>query len=210
MTTPCGAKRPPGVAARAGFATLAKERKKTGDAASEVSSGRLFRNHVPLNRVLVDRIEIETILNIQPVLRGVTEIPGEPGGSVRGNGAFLIHDQADAACRHADRLCQPVDADPFILQIFEKDPTGVNRWQPLSVVVGDFDIGRSFRSPFEADAVLVVDSNVELAFAVPAQRFQPVAPMYPKVVEGCGGVQPNQAGSGLIFDIHKFSDARSA
>jgi hypothetical protein len=33
---------------------------------------------------------------------------------------------------------------------------------------------------------------------------------YPKIFEGCGGVQPNQAGSGLIFDIHKFSDARSA
>jgi hypothetical protein len=58
--------------------------------------------------------------------------------------------------------------------------------------------------------VLVVDSNAELAFAVPAQRFQPVAPMYAKIFEGSGGVQPNQAGSGLIFDIHKFNDARSA
>ena len=34
--------------------------------------------------------------------------------------AFLIHDQADAVGRHADRLRQAVDADLFILQAFSR------------------------------------------------------------------------------------------
>src|SRR5664279_2474654 len=66
---------------------------------------------------------------------------------------------------------------------------------PPLVVAGDFDIGRSFRFPVEADSILVVDPNAELPLAAAAQRFEPIAAKRPKVVERGRGVQPDQAHS---------------
>jgi hypothetical protein len=61
------------------------------------------------------------------------------------------------------------------------------------VVIDDFDIGWSFRFPFEADSKLVIDPNAELAFAAAAQRFQPVAAKRAQVFEGRSR---SRAGSG--------------
>jgi hypothetical protein len=49
------------------------------------------------------------------------------------------------------------------------------------VVVGDFDIGRSFRFPVEADSILVIDPNAEPALAAAAQRFEPIGAQRPQV-----------------------------
>jgi len=75
------------------------------------------------------------------------------------------------------------------------------------VVVGDFDIGRSFSFPFEADSILVVDPNAELAFAAAPQRFKPVAAKRSQVVQGSRGVEADQASSRLLFDVHQFNNA---
>src|SRR5271170_4733562 len=75
---------------------------------------------------------------------------------------------------------------------------------PPLVVVGDFDIGRSFRFPVEADSILVVDSNTELPFAATAQRFEPIAAQRPQVFQRGRGVRPDQARSSLLFNIHQF------
>jgi hypothetical protein len=78
------------------------------------------------------------------------------------------------------------------------------------VVVGDFDIGRPFRFPVEANSILIVDPNAELAFAVTPQRFQPVAAKRSQIFEGSRGVEPDQARSSLFFDVRQFNDAPAA
>jgi hypothetical protein len=78
------------------------------------------------------------------------------------------------------------------------------------VVIGDFDISRSFRFAFEADSKLVVDPNAALALATAAQRFQPVPAECPQVFKASRGVKPDQASSNLIFDVHQFNDAMAA
>jgi hypothetical protein len=80
----------------------------------------------------------------------------------------------------------------------------------FSVVIDDFDIGRSFRFPFEADSKLVIDANTELALAAAAQRFQPIAAKRSQVFKGSGRVEPDQASSNLFFDVHQFNDAMAA
>src|SRR5271157_1532388 len=80
---------------------------------------------------------------------------------------------------------------------------------PPLVVVGDFDIGRSFRFPVEADSILVVDPNAELALAAAAQRFQPVPAKCPQVLQGSRGVQPDQTRSSLLFNVHQLNYAQS-
>src|SRR5260370_3641408 len=77
---------------------------------------------------------------------------------------------------------------------------------PPLVVIGDFDIGRSFRFPVEADSILVVDPNAELAFAASAQGFKPIAAKRPKVLQRSGGIEPDQARSSLLFNIHQFNE----
>src|SRR5271165_3060201 len=67
---------------------------------------------------------------------------------------------------------------------------------PPLVVVGDFDIGRSFRFPVEADSILVVDPNTELPLAGADRRLQPVPAKCPQILQRRRGVQPDQAGSG--------------
>ena len=58
-----------------------------------------------------------TVVQDQQVQSGPSR-GSQPRGRVRRDGAFLIHDQADAVGRHADRLRQAVDADLFILQVW--------------------------------------------------------------------------------------------
>jgi hypothetical protein len=53
------------------------------------------------------------------IARGA-KVPSQPRGRVRRDAALLIHDQADAVRRYADRLRQAVNADLFILQVFKQ------------------------------------------------------------------------------------------
>jgi hypothetical protein len=66
-----------------------------------------------------------------------------------------------------------------------------------------------FASQFEADSILVVDPNVELALAAAAQRFEPIAAQRPEVLQRGCRVQPDQARSSLFFDVHQFNDAQA-
>src|SRR5260370_11665242 len=102
-----------------------------------VRSGSLLRNDVALDRGLVERVEIEAILNVQPVLRRGPKVASEARGGVRGDPAFLIDDQADAVRRHPDRLRQPVDADLFVLHVFEQNLARMDRRQLLSAFSGN-------------------------------------------------------------------------
>src|ERR1035437_683281 len=80
---------------------------------------------------------------------------------------------------------------------------------PPLVVVGDFDIGRSFRFPVEADSILVVDPNAEPALAAAAQRFQSVPAKCPQVLHRGRGVQPDQTRSSLLCNVHQFNHAQA-
>jgi hypothetical protein len=101
------------------------------------SSGRFLRNDVALDHGLVDGVEIEAVLNVQPVLRRGPEVAAEARGGVSSDPALLIHDQADAVRRHPDRLRQPVDADLLVLHVFEQNLAGVDRRQFLSALSGN-------------------------------------------------------------------------
>jgi hypothetical protein len=57
---------------------------------------------------------------------------------------------------------------------------------------------------------LVIDPDAELAFTRAAQRFQPVAAKRSQIFQGSRGVEPDQAGSSLFFDVHQFEDALAA
>ena len=58
--------------------------------------------------------------------------------------------------------------------------------------------------------VLVVDSNAEPAFAGTAQRLEPIAAKRPEVFRRSRGVEPDQARSGLLFNVHQPNHAQSA
>src|SRR6202167_3358930 len=94
------------------------------------ASGWPLWDNVSLDRGPIDAVEIEAILDVQPVLRRSAKVPSQPRGRVRRDAALLVHDQADAVGRHADRLRQAVYADLFILQILKQDSTRVN-WRQL-------------------------------------------------------------------------------
>ena len=57
------------------------------------------------------------------------------------------------------------------------------------VVIGHFDVGRSFGRPLEANPELVVDPDRMLSLAVAAKRFKPVAGRQPKVAQIDGGIE---------------------
>jgi hypothetical protein len=78
------------------------------------------------------------------------------------------------------------------------------------VVVRDFDIGWSLGFPFEADSILIVDPDAELAFPIANQGFHSVPAERSQIFQGCRGVKPDQTSSSLHFDIHQFNDALAA
>lgn len=60
---------------------------------------------------------------------------------------------------------------------------------PFLVVVRYFDVFRTFR-PAKADAVLIVDSDTELTFAVAFESFQTIPGRRPPVFQFLRGVDP--------------------
>src|ERR1019366_8433905 len=89
-------------------------------------SGSAFWDHVALDQSLIDGVEIETVLNVQPVLRRCAEVTAKADGRVGGDVALAVHDEADAVRRHADCLSESVDAGLLVLHILEKDMAGMN------------------------------------------------------------------------------------
>jgi hypothetical protein len=72
------------------------------------------------------------------------------------------------------------------------------------VVIGAFDIFRSFLSPGKADSVLVVDANAVLPSPSALQRFEPVTFESCQVCERFRRIKPDQARAGGILDVPEF------
>src|SRR6202049_1620844 len=71
------------------------------------------------------------------------------------------------------------------------------------VVVDNFDIGRPFLSPEEADAPLVIDPDGVLATTFAGQRFKPVCWRRAQVVEIARGMEHVELSQRLLFNSTK-------
>jgi hypothetical protein len=71
----------------------------------------------------------------------------------------------------------------------------------ILMVVHNFDAFDSVVGPGEAEAVLVVDANRVLAFAVTLERFQPIAGRNPQVVEFLGDVELLEFAESYFLDV---------
>ena len=56
------------------------------------------------------------------------------------------------------------------------------------MIVHEFNVRRSLSGPAKAEAVLVIDPNTELSFAVTFQRFQPVTRQRAQELKGWSGL----------------------
>jgi len=58
-----------------------------------------------------------------------------------------------------------------------------------SMVINDLNISRTVISPAKTDAILLIDSNTVLSFAVAGQRFKSIARWYPQFFQSLNRVQ---------------------
>lgn len=75
------------------------------------------------------------------------------------------------------------------------------------MVVNNFDVVRIFILPNKADAVLVVDPDALLSFAVALERLQPVARRHFQIVQLDGGVENGQPLPGRSPDARRDAAA---
>lgn len=54
---------------------------------------------------------------------------------------------------------------------------------------------------------MIVDSNAELALALPAEGFQPVSADCTEILDRGRRIEPNEPGPGLLLDMRKFPHA---
>src|SRR5438477_13161722 len=76
----------------------------------------LSRNNIPLDCGLVDGIQVVSILDVQPVLRGCAEETSQTCGRIRRDTTLSIHNKTDSICGNTDRPREPINADIFVLQ----------------------------------------------------------------------------------------------
>src|SRR5581483_367760 len=81
------------------------------------SLSRLFRNYIPLDSGPINGLQIETVLDVQPVLRRGAEKTSESRRRIGRDSSFSIHNQADPVGRYSNGFGETIDADVFILQI---------------------------------------------------------------------------------------------
>jgi hypothetical protein len=68
-------------------------------------------------------------LQIHPVLRGGSEIPGEPHGGIRRNRPLAVDDGADPIHRNAQIACKLIQTNLDIAKVLKQDLAGMNRWK---------------------------------------------------------------------------------
>jgi hypothetical protein len=74
------------------------------------------------------------------------------------------------------------------------------------MIIQNFYVSRFTLQPFEADSVLVVDTNAVLTFSVSVKRFQSVTGRREQIAQIIAIVQIDQfAPSGLLDDQRQFS-----
>jgi hypothetical protein len=60
------------------------------------------------------------------------------------------------------------------------------------MVVDDFHVVGVAISPLEADAILIIDSDAVLTFALAVQSLQPVSGRYTQIIQRHGGMQQEE------------------
>jgi hypothetical protein len=73
-------------------------------------------------------------------------------------------------------------------------------------VFRDFDVMGMLLFPFEANPVLIVDTDAVLAFPIPCQRFQAIAGRDQKIVESLCRIQNGQSAQRYGGDTFEFFD----
>jgi len=142
------------------------------------------------------------LLEVQPELGGRSKELGQPQGGIRCHGSAAAHD-----------LVHPLKGDPKALGELDlghpewgEELLGENLprvrgvavgWKEShsrvrilrSVVVGELDLSRAFRGPYEADPVLVIHPDAVLPTTVALEGFKAVRRRYPEVVQGRRSIQ---------------------
>jgi len=97
-------------------------------------SGGAAGQHIaldPRTERLFGDLKIIRRLKDHPVLRGSSEITGQPHGRVGGNRPLAVDNGADAVHRNAQITRKLVETDLHIAKVFEQDLSGVNGWKLL-------------------------------------------------------------------------------
>jgi hypothetical protein len=75
------------------------------------------------------------------------------------------------------------------------------------MVVYDFDIGRSFIRPHEAEPPLIIDSDAILSFAITAKDLESISRNACQRRQRGGGVQHDQPSLGLRGECLEFANS---
>jgi len=164
--------------------------------------------------------EIPVALAVQPELRGGPEETREPKGGVGCNPTLSVDDLVDSWEGDVDPLSQLGLGHVHRLQeLLEEHLAGMGRravfgkhsgqeGRGSAMVVDDFNAVRPGISPFEANAVPVVDPEAVLASAVSEEEFQPVSGWGAQVIKGLGLVELVKLALGHAPEIRRTGPHR--
>jgi hypothetical protein len=142
------------------------------------------------------------LLEVQPELSGRSKELGQPQGGIRCHGAAAAHDlvhslKGDPKPLGELDLGHPEWGEELLGENFPRVCGVAVGWKEShsrvrilrSVVVGELDLSRAFRSPYEADPVLIIHPDAVLPTAVALEGFKAVRRRYPEVVQGRRSIQ---------------------
>ena len=164
--------------------------------------------------------EIPVALAVQPELWGGPEETREPKGSVGCDPTLPVYDLVDSWEGDVDPLSQLGLRHVHRLQeLLEEHLAGMGRGAVFgkhsgqqgrgsAVVVDNFNAVRPGISPFEANAVPVVDPDAVLASAVSDEELQSVPRWGAKVIEGLGLVELVKLALGHAPEIRRTGSHR--
>jgi len=174
------------------------------------------------------------LLEVQPELGGRSKELRQPQGRIRCHGAAAAYN-----------LVHPLKGDPKTLGELDlghlewgEELLGENfprmrgvavGWKeshsrvPIlrSVVVGELDLSRAFRRPYEADPVLIIHPDAVLPTAVTLEGLKAVRRRYPEIVQGrrsiqqiefapCHGPTAQRAGASCRLGVSAMEDVLGA
>lgn len=154
------------------------------------------------------RSQVERGLKVQPGLRITAKIPAQAQGGISCDPSPLQQDVVDPGCRYSQMSGQGVATHVQWLQkILAQNFAGVHRAHSVfrhvlafgfgvcvcrgrwSMVINDLNLGRTFVSPYEADAPLAVDPDTVLSQSVTRQPFEVITRRAPEELQGGRSIQ---------------------
>lgn len=75
------------------------------------------------------------------------------------------------------------------------------------MIIHNLNLGRPFRCPSEAHAILVIYANAVLAGSVASQRLETIAGRHAEIIETFGPMQHRQFAHCHRFDLYESPDA---